>query len=106
MPGEPDNMVQVVWTAWSNLSYHRCMTITMNIQEAKGHLSALVAKAEAGEEVIIARAGKPAVQLKPVAGRGKVQFDIFPTHFSDEEAAEAMAPLPDEIAELFYNSTI
>lgn len=37
-----------------------------NIHEAKTHLSRLVAAAEAGEEVIIARAGKPAVRLVPV----------------------------------------
>lgn len=36
---------------------------TMNIAEAKAKLSELVARAEAGEEVVIARAGKPAVRL-------------------------------------------
>ena len=35
----------------------------MNIAEAKSKLSELVARAEAGEEVIIARAGKPVVRL-------------------------------------------
>ena len=43
------------------------MTIQMNIAEAKAKLSELVARAEAGEEVIIARDGKPAVTLKPAA---------------------------------------
>lgn len=38
------------------------MTI-MNIAEAKSKLSELVARAEAGEEVTIARNGKPAVRL-------------------------------------------
>jgi prevent-host-death family protein len=41
------------------------MTIQMNIAEAKAKLSELVARAEAGEEVIIARDGKPAVSLTP-----------------------------------------
>ena len=36
---------------------------TMNIAEAKSKLSELVARAEAGEEVVIARNGKPAVRL-------------------------------------------
>jgi prevent-host-death family protein len=36
---------------------------TMNIAEAKSKLSELVARAEAGEEVVIARHGKPAVRL-------------------------------------------
>lgn len=39
------------------------MGTTMNIAEAKAHLSELVARAEAGEEVVIARKGKPAVRL-------------------------------------------
>lgn len=45
---------------------------TMNIAEAKSKLSELVARAEAGEEVVIARKGKPVVRLvadKPVARR-------------------------------------
>jgi prevent-host-death family protein len=37
-----------------------------NIHEAKTNLSQLIGRAEAGEEVIIARAGKPAVRLVPV----------------------------------------
>jgi prevent-host-death family protein len=36
---------------------------TMNIAEAKAKLSELVARAEAGEEVVIARNGKPRVRL-------------------------------------------
>lgn len=39
------------------------MGIQVNIAEAKAKLSELVARAEAGEEVVIARAGKPAVHL-------------------------------------------
>jgi prevent-host-death family protein len=41
------------------------MTLTINIAAAKGRLSELVARAEAGEEVIIARDGKPVVTLTP-----------------------------------------
>lgn len=41
------------------------MAVQMNIAEAKAKLSELVARAEAGEEVVIARDGKPVVVLKP-----------------------------------------
>ncbi len=44
------------------------MTILMNIAEAKAKLSELVARAEAGEEVVLARAGKPVVTLTPKVG--------------------------------------
>ena len=43
------------------------MTIQINIAEAKARLSELVARAEAGEEVVIARSGKPVVSLTPRA---------------------------------------
>ena len=42
-----------------------------NIHEAKSNLSKLVELAEQGEEVVIARAGKPAVKLVRVAANKK-----------------------------------
>jgi prevent-host-death family protein len=36
---------------------------TVNIHEAKTHLSRLVEQVEAGEEVVIARAGRPVARL-------------------------------------------
>ncbi|MBI1250809.1 MAG: type II toxin-antitoxin system prevent-host-death family antitoxin [Alphaproteobacteria bacterium] len=47
------------------------MAIQMNIAEAKAKLSELIARAEAGEEVVIARDGKPAVVLTPAAAKRK-----------------------------------
>jgi prevent-host-death family protein len=38
----------------------------VNVHEAKTNLSRLIVRAEAGEEVIIARSGRPAVRLVPV----------------------------------------
>jgi prevent-host-death family protein len=40
--------------------------ITENMYQAKTHLSKLVDKALQGEEVILAKAGKPLVKLVPV----------------------------------------
>lgn len=39
----------------------------VNVHHAKTHLSKLIEQAESGEEVVIARNGKPAVKLVPVA---------------------------------------
>jgi prevent-host-death family protein len=39
---------------------------TVNIHEAKTHLSRLIERAEHGEEIIIAKAGTPKVRLTPV----------------------------------------
>jgi prevent-host-death family protein len=46
----------------------------VNIHAAKTNLSRLIERAEAGEEVIIAKAGKPAVKLAPVRKSGKRIF--------------------------------
>lgn len=40
-----------------------------NVHEAKTHLSRLLAQVEAGEEVVISRAGRPVARLVPYAER-------------------------------------
>jgi len=63
---------------------------TVNIHEAKTHLSRFVDQAAAGEEILIARAGKPIARLVPletdsdkprVLGQGKGRFSL-PENFS------------------------
>jgi prevent-host-death family protein len=43
------------------------MTKSINIHEAKTHLSRLVEQAAAGREFVIAKAGKPLARLVPLA---------------------------------------
>lgn len=58
------------------------MKTEMNIAEAKAKLSSLVQKALDGEEVVIARDGKPAVRLVPVEKRPeKIQFGLLRTKY-------------------------
>lgn len=48
------------------------MTVeSVNIHDAKTHLSKLVDKAAAGSEVVIAKAGKPVARLVPLAPAGR-----------------------------------
>lgn len=71
---------------------------TVNIHEAKTHLSQLLAEVERGQEVVIARAGEPIARLLPfrrekrVGGTsaGRVRF-----------LGDLTEPLPDEIVDLF-----
>ena len=42
---------------------------TVNMHDAKTHLSRLVERVEAGEEVVIARAGRPVARLVPYRAR-------------------------------------
>ena len=71
----------------------------VNIYKAKSRLSALLEKAQAGEEVVIARAGKPVARLTPVVvnadTRSGVRFGgIKPAKL--KLSADFHAPLTDE----------
>jgi len=68
----------------------------VNIQEAKTQFSRLVEQAEAGEEIVIARAGKPVARLVALEsaapksrklGLGKKLF-TFPADFDNLHAGE------------------
>ena len=75
---------------------------TVNIHAAKTHLSRLVEEAAAGEEIIIAKSGKPVARLCPleepkkrrVLGRLRGQIEV-PDDFD--------TMCEDEIRELFEN---
>ena len=73
---------------------------TINIHAAKTHLSALVEEALAGEEIIIAKAGKPVVRLAPLH---KEKYDRKPGRLKHliKIKANFDDPLPPEIAEAF-----
>jgi prevent-host-death family protein len=65
------------------------------VHQAKTQLSRLIAAAEAGEEVIIARGDVPVVRLTPVAARKSVRaFGAFKGEFEVPEGFSD--PLPDE----------
>lgn len=76
----------------------------VNIHEAKTNLSKLIEKTSKGEEVIIARAGKPVAKLSPYQEKlkprklgllkGKI---IIPDNFDDED---------EEINKLFYDGEL
>ena len=42
---------------------------TVNVHEAKTHLSRLLERARAGEEIVIAKSGRPYARLVPLEGR-------------------------------------
>ncbi len=43
------------------------MAVVVNVHEAKTHLSKLLDRAHAGQEIILAKAGKPYARLMPLA---------------------------------------
>ena len=66
----------------------------VNVHEAKTHLSRLLAQVEAGEEVIIARNGKPVARLVSVRRRGKRQFGSMKGRIRLDDSF--FDPLPEE----------
>jgi prevent-host-death family protein len=86
------------------------MSITVNMHEAKSRLSELVAAALRGEDVVLARAGKPVVRLVPttpvgltpeqIAAKRKAAFGKYRQAFEgfdiDLEALKVDRSDPDE----------
>ena len=73
---------------------------TVSIHAAKTHLSSLVEEAASGEEIIIAKAGKPVARLTALE---KPKFERKPGTMADliEIYDNFDDPLPPEIAEAF-----
>lgn len=70
----------------------------MNIAEAKAKLSELVAAAERGEEVILARAGQPVVRIVPaIPSTPNFRFGVAAGEV--DRVPDFMDPMPeDELA--------
>ena len=70
------------------------------MHEAKTTLSQLVERAEAGEEIVIARNGKPVARLVPVAGTNSLA-SVYGALRGRVEIADDFDELPPDIAEAF-----
>ena len=72
------------------------MSSTVNIHEAKTHFSKLIARVMGGEEVMIARAGKPVARLVPIGQRPK---ERMPGSAADKVilASDFDEPLPESV---------
>jgi prevent-host-death family protein len=73
----------------------------VGMHEAKTNLSKLVAQAEAGEEVVIERRGKPVARLTAIAPVKRSRASIRGTWKGKVWMADDFDELPDDIAEAF-----
>ena len=73
----------------------RVAPTTVNVHEAKTHLSKLLERVEAGQEVVIARAGRPVARLIAFAHPGKRALGLDAG--TGAIAADFDAPLPDDV---------
>jgi len=73
--------------------------VEVGVHEAKTHLSRLLTRVAAGEDVVITRSGRPVARLVPVerTGRRRLGMDrgrfVIPDDFD--------APLPDDLLDAF-----
>jgi prevent-host-death family protein len=75
---------------------------TVNIHAAKTHLSRLIDAVMEGEEIVIARSGRPVARLVPLekaAAPGRRQLGVLGGKLKVPDDFDA--PLPDEVLRAF-----
>jgi prevent-host-death family protein len=74
---------------------------TVNVHEAKTHFSKLLARVAQGEEVVIAKAGRPVARLVPVAAARRMDQLLGIDKGRIWVARDFAAPLPGDIQAAF-----
>ncbi len=78
------------------------MTKTVNVHEAKTHLSRLLEDAASGEDIVIAKAGRPVVRLVPIEQPPARQLGFMKGIWPDLAPDSAFfEPLPDDELEVW-----
>jgi prevent-host-death family protein len=73
---------------------------TVNLYEAKTQLSSLVERAARGEEIVIAKAGRPVARLVPLEQRRRLRLGSLAGKFPVPDDFDRLAQ--DEIEEMFH----
>jgi prevent-host-death family protein len=73
----------------------------VGMHDAKTHLSRLVERAEAGEDIVIQRNGKPAVRLVPVVEEPQSLSSVRGAWRGRVRIADDFDELPQDIADAF-----
>lgn len=76
---------------------------TINIHEAKTHLSRLVEEVAAGAEIVISKNGVPRAKLVPLEASRKLTFGVLKGKLRYPDDFDA--PLPDKFLALFEGRT-
>lgn len=79
------------------------MSTIVNMHRAKTELSKLVAKALAGEEVIITRSGKPVVKLAPIPQKRQIGLRVMGNIVIHDDFDE---PMPEDWLREFHEGPI
>jgi prevent-host-death family protein len=71
----------------------------IGVHEAKTHLSRLLRRVAAGEEIVITSGGRPAARLVPIATRGEREVGFDRGRLNVPEDLDE--PLPDDVLDAF-----
>ena len=72
------------------------MSMQVSVAEAKARFASLVARAEAGETIVVTRNGRPVARLAPLPSPRPVRYgDCAGTFVADD------LTLPEEVLDLF-----
>lgn len=72
------------------------LTLTVNVQEAKTRLSELLHRAEAGEEIVIARAGVAVARLQAIQPRKRSLSQLLLPGLPAIDAEVLLAPMDSD----------
>jgi prevent-host-death family protein len=67
------------------------MSASVNVHEAKTHFSKLMERVHAGEEIIVAKAGKPYMRMVPL------EAEVAPKRKRTPGGWEALKEIPDSV---------
>ncbi len=68
------------------------LSATISIAQAKARFAALVGRAEAGEEIVVTRNGRPVARLGPLPQQRPIKYGDLKGTFLDEDLS-----LPEDV---------
>jgi prevent-host-death family protein len=74
---------------------------TVNVHAAKTHFSSLLDRVAAGEEIVIAKAGKPVARLTGLSSGNRLPRRLGSLAGRAVVPADFDAPLPDDVLDTF-----
>lgn len=72
------------------------MADSINATDAKAHFSELLDRAAGGEEIVVARAGKPVARIMPLADPPKRPFGLMKGRWPEIPDDALLAPMSEE----------